>query len=103
MIIDRGEVFPSLEIDSNHAGTLSLTNTYQTILGKSPAIGMSATVTDAGWLGRAGIPTVIFGPGKLEDAHAINEKLDIQQLVDFTKTLALFMAEWCNTRKEEKE
>jgi acetylornithine deacetylase/succinyl-diaminopimelate desuccinylase family protein len=102
MILDRGEVFPSLEIDPDHAGTRSLANSYQNIFGKSPAIGMSTTVTDAGWLGRAGIPTVIFGPGKLEDAHAINEKLDIQQLVDFTKTLALFMAEWCNTRKEEE-
>jgi acetylornithine deacetylase len=103
MILDRGEIFPSLEMDSNHSGTLSLKNSYQSILGKSPAVGMSATVTDAGWLGRAGIPTVIFGPGKLEDAHAINEKLEIQQLVDFTKIFAVFIAEWCNSRKEEKE
>jgi acetylornithine deacetylase len=65
---------------------------------------MSPTVTDAGWLGRAGIPTVIFGPGKLEDAHAVNEKVEIRQLVDFTKVLAVFIAEWCNTtRKEAKK
>jgi acetylornithine deacetylase len=63
---------------------------------------MSSTVTDAGWLGRAGIPTVIFGPGKLEDAHAVNEKVEIQQLLDFTKVMAVFIAQWCNTRKGEK-
>ncbi|MED1204349.1 acetylornithine deacetylase [Heyndrickxia acidicola] len=103
MIMDKGEVFPSLEIDPEHIGTRLLVKSYRNTLGKKPEIGMSTTVTDAGWLGRAGIPTVIFGPGKLEDAHAINEKLEVQQLVDFTKTLAMFMAEWCNTQKEEKE
>jgi len=103
MIVDRGEIFPSLEIDRNHLGTKALTRSFEHILTKQPTLGMSTTVTDAGWLGRAGIPTAIFGPGKLEDAHAVNEKLDIQQLLDFTKVLAVFIADWCNKRKEERE
>jgi formylaminopyrimidine deformylase len=103
MIVDRGEIFPSLEIDEEHPGTQLLTNSFEKILHQQPMVGMSTTVTDAGWLGRAGIPTAIFGPGKLEDAHAVNEKLDIQQLLDFTKVLAIFIAEWCNSKKEEKQ
>lgn len=102
MIEDRGEIFPSLEIDPDHPGMKSLTASYEKIKTSTPTIGMSTTVTDAGWLGRAGIPTVIFGPGKLEDAHAVNEKLEIHQLLDFTKIIALFIAEWCNTRKERQ-
>ena len=102
MIVDRGEIFPSLEIDLEHRGTKLLTNSFEKMLHQQPNVGMSTTVTDAGWLGRAGIPTAIFGPGKLDDAHAVNEKLEIQQLLDFTKVLALFIAEWCNTKKEEK-
>ncbi|MEW9051989.1 MAG: M20/M25/M40 family metallo-hydrolase [Neobacillus sp.] len=82
-------------------GTRQLISSYEKMLNQSPFVGMSETVTDAGWLGRAGIPTVIFGPGKLEDAHAVNEKVEIQQLLDFTKILAVFMAKWCNTKKEE--
>jgi formylaminopyrimidine deformylase len=101
MIEDRGEIFPSLEIDPEHPGTRCLASSYENLLTEKPQIGMSPTVTDAGWLGRAGIPTVIFGPGKLEDAHAVNEKVEIQQLLDFTKVLAVFIAEWCNTRKGE--
>ncbi|MFL6556751.1 MAG: acetylornithine deacetylase [Bacillus sp. (in: firmicutes)] len=101
MIVDRGEIFPSLEIDPNHPGTKVLTNSFEKLLGQKPVVGMSTTVTDAGWLGRAGIPTAIFGPGKLEDAHAVNEKVEICQLLDFTKVLAVFIAEWCNSRKEE--
>jgi formylaminopyrimidine deformylase len=103
MIVDRGEIFPSLAIDPDHPGTRCLAGNYEKILSQKPNIGMSPTVTDAGWLGRAGIPTVIFGPGKLEDAHAVNEKLEIQQLLDFTKVLATFIAEWCNTKKGWKE
>ncbi|WP_223587718.1 acetylornithine deacetylase [Neobacillus bataviensis] len=103
MIVDRGEIFPSLEIDPEHSGTKLLTNSFEKLIGFEPAVGMSTTVTDAGWLGRAGIPTVIFGPGKLEDAHAVNEKVEIQQLLDFTKVLAVFIAEWCNTRKEDQQ
>ena len=101
MIVDRGEIFPSLEIDPKHPGILALTNSYEKMLTHKPTISMSTTVTDAGWLGRAGIPTVIFGPGKLEDAHAVNEKVELRQLLDFTKVLAVFIAEWCNTKKEE--
>lgn len=100
MIEDRGEIFPSLEIDPEHPGTLLLADSYEKVITQKPAIGMSSTVTDAGWLGRAGIPTVIFGPGKLEDAHSVNEKVEVRQLLDFTKILATFIADWCTTRKE---
>jgi formylaminopyrimidine deformylase len=100
MIVDRGEIFPSLEVDPEHPGTQLLTTAYEKTLKEKPVVGMSTTVTDAGWLGRADIPTVIFGPGKLEDAHAVNEKVEIQQLLDFTKTIAAFIATWCNTKKE---
>ena len=101
MIVDRGEIFPSLEIDIEHPGTRLLANSFEKLLSAKPMVGMSTTVTDAGWLGRAGIPTAIFGPGKLEDAHAVNEKVEVSQLLDFTKVLAVFIAEWCNTRKEQ--
>lgn len=101
MIVDRGEIFPSLEIDSEHPGTKTLAHSFEKLLTSKPTVGMSTTVTDAGWLGRAGIPTAIFGPGKLEDAHAVNEKAEVSQILDFTKVLAVFIAEWCNTRKEQ--
>lgn len=101
MIVDRGEIFPSLEIDTEHPGTKLLANSFEKLLSAKPEVGMSTTVTDAGWLGRAGIPTAIFGPGKLEEAHAVNEKVEVSQLLAFTKVLAVFIAEWCNTRKEQ--
>lgn len=101
MIEDRGEIFPSLAIDEKHEGLQTLAHVHQSVLHEKATIGMSPTVTDGGWLGEAGIPTVIYGPGKLEHAHAVNEQLSIDQLVQFTKVMTQFIYKWCNTRKVE--
>lgn len=99
MIEERGEIFPALEMNADHAAVQLLAHCHEQTE-KSPAIiGMSRSVTDAGWLGAAGIPTVIYGPGKLEEAHSVDEKINIEELVVFTKTLMIFINEWCNTKK----
>ena len=61
---------------------------------------MSPTVTDGGWFGAAGIPAVIYGPGALEHAHAVNEQVAIEQLKTFTKVLLAFIHDWSNTPRD---
>lgn len=99
MIEERGEIFPALKMDAEHPAVQLLADCHQQIEKKPVKIGMSKSVTDAGWLGQAGIPTVIYGPGKLEEAHSVDEKLNIEELLSFTKTLLLFIYQWCNTKK----
>ncbi|WP_226668264.1 acetylornithine deacetylase [Metabacillus litoralis] len=101
MIVDRGEIFPSLEVDSEHTAVKKLADAHLTVLHEKASIDVSPTVTDGGWLGEAGIPTAIYGPGKLEHAHAVNEQLSIDQLVDYTKVIIKFIYNWCHTKKEE--
>lgn len=60
---------------------------------------MSPTVTDGGWLSEAGIPVVLYGPGTLEDAHSVNEKLSIPQLKTFTKSLIAFLFDWYQKKR----
>jgi acetylornithine deacetylase len=50
--------------------------------------------TDSSILIDAGIPTVVFGPGEPDDAHQVDEKVSISDLLTVTKALALTMAEW---------
>ncbi|WP_078554999.1 acetylornithine deacetylase [Bacillus alkalicellulosilyticus] len=102
MIEDRGEIFPSLEIDPSHEAVQLLGKSHQHIFSTEATVGMSPTVTDGGWLGEAGIPTVIYGPGKLKHAHAVNEQLDVDELVNFTKVMTSFIYEWCHLSKEEE-
>ncbi|RJS61981.1 acetylornithine deacetylase [Bacillus sp. PK3_68] len=99
MIEERGEVFPSFEVDGSHAAVQILTQSHSDVLGKAPMIDISPTVTDGGWLADAGIPTVIYGPGDLMNAHSINEQLSIEQLVDYTKVILSFIYTWCHTPK----
>jgi acetylornithine deacetylase/succinyl-diaminopimelate desuccinylase-like protein len=51
---------------------------------------MSASISDAGWLGPEGIQTFIYGPGKLADAHAVDEKISITATIGFYKSNFLF-------------
>lgn len=99
MIEDRGEVFPPLTVDPSNAAVQLLAAKHRSVTGHEAAIDMSPTVTDGGWLGNAGIPTVIYGPGDLQNAHAVNESVPIDQLLDYTKILLSFIYEWSNTPK----
>jgi acetylornithine deacetylase len=97
MIEDRGEIFPSLELDPSHAGIKLLASKYETVTGEPAILGVSSTVSDGGWFGHEGIPAAVFGPGKLRHAHSINEQVSIQQLKDYTKIMIDFIAAWSST------
>ncbi|WP_096187566.1 acetylornithine deacetylase [Evansella halocellulosilytica] len=99
MIEDRGEIFPSLEVDQNYEAVQLLASAHETVAGKRAVIDVSPTVTDGGWLADAGIPTVIYGPGDLNNAHAVNEQVAIDQLVEYTKVLLTFIYDWCHQKK----
>jgi acetylornithine deacetylase or succinyl-diaminopimelate desuccinylase len=99
MIEDRGEVFPALEVDPDHPGVAMLAATHESVTAEAAFVDVSPTVTDGGWLGDAGIPTVIYGPGDLRYAHAVNEQVSFEQLVEYSKVMVSFIYEWLNTRK----
>ncbi|MDL4839624.1 acetylornithine deacetylase [Aquibacillus rhizosphaerae] len=103
MIEDRGEIFPAFEVDSSYLGVKRLKAAHQRILNENPTIGVSPSVTDGGWLADAGIKTAIYGPGDMENAHAVNEQVQIDQLVDYTKVILDFVYSWSNTKKGGSE
>ncbi|KGX87376.1 acetylornithine deacetylase [Pontibacillus litoralis] len=94
MIEDEGEIFPSFSIDQDHYGVQLLAQAHEQMFQEPVNYSMSPTVTDGGWLAEAGIPTVLYGPGTLEQAHAVNESLDRDQFLKFTKTMVSFLYKW---------
>ncbi|MGG3450411.1 acetylornithine deacetylase [Domibacillus aminovorans] len=102
MIEERGEIFPSFEVDPNHSAVQSLIQSHVSVFDEKPVVDVSPSVTDGGWLGSSGIPTAIYGPGHLRHAHAVNEQLAINELVDYTKVMIQFIYDWTNRKKEEK-
>ena len=49
-----------------------------------------------------GIPTLCYG-GHGEGSHSPGERTDLASMRETTKTIALFIAEWCGLRPIEKE
>jgi acetylornithine deacetylase len=101
MIEDRGEIFPSLELDRQHPGLDCLAGCHEEAAGRKPEISMSPSVTDAGWLAEAGVPAAIYGPGLLSEAHGVNEGVSVAELLTFAESLLRFIAVWCNSPKTE--
>ncbi|UOQ42894.1 acetylornithine deacetylase [Halobacillus salinarum] len=94
MIEEKGEIFPSFSVDRHHTGVEMLAHAHELVNQTPVQFSMSPTVTDGGWLAEAGIPTILYGPGTLEQAHAVNESIDRIQLLQFTKTMVAFLYRW---------
>lgn len=43
----------------------------------------------------AGLPTVVFGPSDIREAHSNTEKIQWSQILESAQALALTVAEWC--------
>ena len=95
MIADRGEIFPAVPLPSDAPGLAALAGAHAAVRGAALAPAMWPSVSDAGWLARAGIPTIIYGPGALEEAHATNESIALDELLDAARVYARLIADWC--------
>jgi acetylornithine deacetylase/succinyl-diaminopimelate desuccinylase-like protein len=47
--------------------------------------------SDASKLSRAGVPTIIFGPGSIDQAHAVEEYVELEQLRSATEFYTRFI------------
>ena len=96
LVRDKGEVFPPADIDPNHPTVKTVAKAHKIATGTEPPIVSWASVSDAGWFAKAGIPAVIYGPGSLKRAHIVNEYVEVVELVTAAKAIALTVADWCS-------
>ena len=70
----------------------SLKGAFEATMGREPEISTIAAWADAAYIPRfADTPTVLFGPGLGNRCHTPDECVEIQDLVDATKVLALYL------------
>ena len=50
---------------------------------------------DAATFTAGGTPTFSFGPDGIDSAHAVNEHVSVQSLLDFTAAVAVMAMRWC--------
>lgn len=100
LIEERNEVFPPVPLERDSPAVRALAAAHQAVLGAAPRIGMWPSVSDAGWLASAGIPTVVYGPGALEQAHTVDEWVAVDDLVAAARVFARLALDWCGTEGE---
>jgi len=50
---------------------------------------------DATFYDAVGIPSIVFGPGQIRIAHSIDERIDIDEIINAAKALAGVITTWC--------
>jgi acetylornithine deacetylase/succinyl-diaminopimelate desuccinylase family protein len=85
----------SCEIRESEPIVQILKNCFKKIYLREPIVTGVSYFTDAHFLvNQGGIPSAMYGPGSIDQAHAVNEYVDLEQLVDSSKVYALTIAKY---------
>lgn len=88
--LERIMTAPAMETPAETAVAQSVRQAAARVLGYVPDFRGEPGTTDANWLvNAADIPTVIFGPGSVAQAHQVDEFIEVDQIVKATQVLAL--------------
>jgi len=89
-----------MEIPKNTEIVNALRKSFQRVTGKNPEIAGMLAWTEASLLvNRAKIPTAVFGPGSLAQAHTTEEYVKIRDLIDASKVYLLTAIQICSKGK----
>jgi putative selenium metabolism hydrolase len=91
------KVFPAWALDPAHPLLRAATAAYTTVYGREPEIGKWEFSTNGiYWMGKAGIPSIGFGPGDEQYAHTVLDQVPADEVVEsarFYAALPLALAE----------
>ncbi|HEX9830949.1 MAG TPA: M20/M25/M40 family metallo-hydrolase [Thermodesulfobacteriota bacterium] len=81
------DIDPPFELEKDAPIVRVMEQSYRKALGKEPKFGAIKSWTDAGNLVVGGIPSIVFGPGKLAVAHTPWEYVELNEVVATTKVI----------------
>ncbi len=79
-------VAPSVNVDPESEIVVKLSRAVEETLGEVIVEGANYA-TDAGIFNEAGLPSIVFGPGDIKDAHTSRESVELSQVESATKIL----------------
>lgn len=96
-VVYHGFMADGWELPLGSEAQAVLAQCHGTVTGNPLGTVASTATTDARFFGLyAGIPALVYGP-KAESAHGFDERVEIESIRRVTKTIALFIAQWCGT------
>ncbi len=85
------------EISIEHPGVRELARSVEAVTGTEARVEGAPYWSEKPFLRDLGIPGVYFAAGDISNCHTPFERLDVDELVTATRTLAHFIAAWCET------
>ena len=93
VIVDNTTASPALCRPIEHGADIVVHSLTKYLGGHGNSIG--GIIVDSGWFSQAVIPVVTFGPGDAYWAHRIDERVELEAIDAYCKTLAIFLGKWC--------
>lgn len=87
--------WPQSVVDTSHPIVTALCDAHERSTGAPTEVRGWTAVEDTTFLNAAGIPAVSYGPGDVRLAHAVDERVSIDEVLAATRTYALLAAAWC--------
>ena len=93
--------YPGLQTSWEHELPQTMARAWQRVTGEpvpppSPQYPVNfGAAMEGTWLEREGIPSIVFGPGDLRVAHAKDEHVSLDEMIEAAKGLAACAMEWC--------
>lgn len=81
-------ILPPLNTPPTHQLARAITEARRRAMDAPPSLIGMPYGSDGSWLSNAGIPTVLFGPGSIDNAHSDDEWVDVADVVSAAETLA---------------
>jgi len=95
--------FPTWVIDENHIACKGMVQAYTHLFEQSPVVDKWTFSTNGvAIMGIHDIPCIGFGPGREEEAHAPNEKIEKCQLLDAIKVYVLMPTMYMEEVRDER-
>jgi acetylornithine deacetylase/succinyl-diaminopimelate desuccinylase family protein len=87
--------WPVYDTPVDHPIVGVLAASHERALGRSAVLRGFPAVDDATYLQRGGIPSISYGPGDVMMAHAVDEYVACDAVIEATRVLATTAIEWC--------
>jgi len=90
------QTWKGFHTDRNIEGVKILESAYKELTGRDAIITGMKAVCDATYINEQGIPSVVFGPGGMENGvHGTDEFCYVDSLVEAAKIYASMIMKWC--------
>lgn len=87
--------FEPFETSLDHAGVRTLAQSFREATGTEPIIACHHAVGDENWFAQKGLTVVVHGPGALDTAHGVDERISVDEMIRACKSYACMIINWC--------